>query len=384
MKKRFTIKAITCLILIILSTVLISCNNDGGSVETEAVPESSTQHTHEWGEWTVANKATCASEGRSERVCACGEKDTKALQTVAHTSNDWIVDKEATLRESGKKHQVCSVCNERFNEKTIPLITVDLLPGITDVYQDQSRPNYNLANCRNLKGNPVVVLIFIDDNESHWTKEEVTTFTQEHILVGLDYLEKNARKWGVDLDFTIESYSTALSGYKIKYEGTVNRNLYNGGSTKDVLDKAAQDIGCDSNWELYSYYKAKYPKDDIIFLNFLNKSGKSYTRHSISTGYGAYSEHCVIFADYLGSSPNERKNGSRASTVAHEILHLFGAEDYYTSVSRESLANQKYPNDIMLWQYDNIEDNLIGDCTAFSVGWTNVPPDVCFDPRWWQ
>ena len=261
MKKRFTIKAITCLILIILLTVLISCNNDGRSVETGAVPESSTQHTHEWGEWTVANKATCVSEGRSERVCACGEKDTKALQTVAHTSNDWIVDKEATLRESGKKHQVCSVCNERFNEKTIPLITVDLLPGITDVYQDQSRPNYNLANCRNLKGNPVVVLIFIDDNESHWTKEEVTTFTQEHILVGLDYLEKNARKWGVDLDFTIESYSTALSGYKIKYEGTVNRNLYNGGSTKDVLDKAAQDIGCDSNWELYSYYKAKYPKE---------------------------------------------------------------------------------------------------------------------------
>ena len=262
--------------------------------------------------------------------------------------------------------------------------TVNLLPGITDLHQDQYRPYYELANCRTLKNNPIVVLIFIDDNESHWTKEEVLEFTQEHILVGLDYLEKNAKKWNVNLDFTVESYSTQKNGYKIKYEGRVNPNLHNGGSTKDVLDKAAQDIGYESNWALYSYYKSKYPNDDIIFLNFLNKAGKSYTRHAISTGYLEYSEHCVIFADYLGSSPDERSNGSRASTIVHEVLHLFGAEDYYTSRSREQLANKKYPNDIMLWQYDDIEDNLIGDCTAFSVGWINVPPEVCFDPRWWQ
>ena len=384
MEKRFTIKAIICLILIILSTVLISCNNDGGIVEPEAVPESSTQHTHEWGEWTVVNKATCVSEGRSERVCACGEKDIKTLQTGTHTSNDWIVDKEATLRESGKKHQVCSVCNKTFNQKTIPTLTVKLLPGITDVRQDQFRPYYELANCRKLKGNPVVVLIFIDDNESHWTKDEVSTFTEEHILVGLEYLEKNAKQWGVNLDFVIESYSTQLSGYEIKYEGIVDHNLYNGGSTKDVLDKAAADIGCESNWELYSYYKSKYPNDDIIFLNLLNKSGRSYTRNAISTGYLEYSEHCVIFADYLGSSSDTRKDGSRASTVAHEILHLFGAEDYYLSFARENLANQKYPDDIMLWQYDNIQDNSIGDCTAFSVGWTDVVPEVCYNYKWWE
>ncbi len=369
------IRVITYLTLMILSIVLISCNNVG---------TSSTQHTHEWGEWTIVNKATCVSEGRSERVCACGEKDIKILQTVAHTSEVWIIDKEATRGESGKKHQICSVCNKTFNQKTIPALAVTLLPGITDVHQDQFRPYYELANCRNLEGNPVVVLIFIDDNESYWTKDEVSTFTEEHILVGLDYLEENAKQWGGHLDFVIESYSTQLSGYEIKYEGIVNPNLYNGGSTKDVLDKAAADIGYGSNWELYSYYKSKYPNDDIIFLNLLNKSGRSYTRNAISTGYSEYSEHCVIFADYLGSSSGMRKDGSRASTVAHEILHLFGAEDYYLSLSRENLANKKYPNDIMLWQYDNIQDNSIGDHTAFSVGWTDVVPDVCYDYRWWE
>lgn len=353
-------------------------------VPTKTPPEESMQHTHVWNDWTTVQEATCVYKGQKERICGCGVKETKEISKTRHTGDKWIIDKEATLKEVGKKHQLCSVCGTVFNEKTIPTLTVNVLPGTTDTYQDPLRPNYALANCRRLEGNPVVVLIFIDDNESCWTEAEVVAFTQEHILVGLNYLESNAQKWGVDLDFVVESYSTPLSGYEIKYEGTVNPDLHNGGSTKDVLDKAAADIGCDSNWELYSYYKAKYPKDDIVFLNFLNKSGKSYARNAISTGYMEYSEHCVIFADYLGESSALRKDGSRAATVAHEILHLFGAEDFYTSYTRESLANKKYPNDIMLWQYDNIQDNKIGDCTAFSVGWTDVVPEVCYDDYWWK
>ena len=379
--KKFSVRMITGLFLIIFLMMLISCQSKVD--DPPATDENPSSHTHEWGKWNIVMEATCTSPGQIERICTCGKKDIRPLQAVDHTSNDWIIDKEATLRESGKKHQVCSVCNEIFNEKTIPTLSVRRLSGITDVYQDPLRPYYELANCRKLEGNPVVVLIFIDDDESHWTKDEVLTFTDKHILVGLDYLEKNAKQWGVDLDFVVESYSTPLSGYEIKYEGIVNENLSNGGSTKDVLDKAAEDIGCGSNWDLYSYYKSKYPKDDIIFLNFLNKDGRSYARNVISTGYLEYSEHSVIFADYLGSSPDRRQDGSRASTVALEILYLFGAESYYSSGGRASLASQKYPNDIMLWQYDDIEDGSIGDYTAFSVGWTDVAPDVCYDSRWW-
>jgi hypothetical protein len=358
--------------LMVLFVVSISCSN--GPAE----------HTHNWGEWVVVEQATCLSEELSERVCSCGEKEIRRDQTTGHASKTWIIDKKATPTECGKKHQICSTCNKTFNEKTTPSLRVTRLPGVTDGRQNQLRPHYELANCRHLKGSPVVVLLFIDDNKSYWTKDEVLTFTQEQILPGLKYLEKKASEWGVDLNFVVESYSTSLSNFEIKYEGIVNPNLYNGGSTKDVLDKAAADIGFESNWDLYSYYKSQYPDDDIIFLNFLNKSGKSYTRNAISPGYSEYSEHCVIFADYLGSSSDARQDGSRASTVAHEILHLFGAEDYYTSYSREQLANQKYPNDIMLWQYDNIEENLIGDFTAFSVGWTNSVPQVCYNSKWWE
>lgn len=378
MRKRFLLGMMLCLFVLLFSFVCMSCSRGGAAAESET-----THHAHEWGDWTVVREATCVSEGRSERVCVCGGKDSQILPTVDHESGEWVIDKEATLKERGKKHQVCSVCDTILQEQEIPTVTVERLPGITDEYQDPLRPAYELANCRKLAGTPVVVLIFLDDNESRWEKDEVLAFTEEHVLVGLDYLEKNAQKWGVELDFVVESYATSLSGYEIKYEGTVNPNLHNGGSTKDVLDHAAADIGCKDNWELYSYYKSQYPNDDIIFLNFLNKPGISYTRNAISAGYLEYTEHCVLFADLLGGS-SVRKDGSRASTIAHEILHLFGAEDYYVTLSREILANQAYPHDIMLWQYERIRENTLGDCTAYSVGWTDEAPAVCYDDRWWQ
>lgn len=387
MKKLFIVRLSIILSLLTFSFLLVSCNNNAAPIDSETssdtTPVTVAPHTHEWDEWATVNEPTCLTEGKAERICACGEKETKTLQAVGHTGKDWIIDKEATLKEQGERHQVCSVCNESFNKEVIPTVTVTPLPGITDLDQYEFRPYYNLGHCRTLKGSPVVVLLFVDDNDSSWTKEEVLTATEDHIMPGLEYLEENAKKWGVDLDFVTESYSTPLSGYEIKYEGSVNPNLFDGGSTKDVVDKAAADIGCGSNWELYSYFKSKYPNDDIIFLSFFNKWGISYTRNIISAGYTEYAEHSVIFAENSELSET-RLDDALALTVSRSILRLFGAESYFNTNDREALAIQKYPNDIMLSINNNIEENSIGHCTAYTVGWCHTVPQVCYDLRWWE
>lgn len=246
------------------------------------------------------------------------------------------------------------------------------------------RKYYALGNCQNLKDRPVVMLFYIDDDESAWDEASVIDFTENQVKIGLDYLETAAKEWGVSLDFELVIHSTPHTGNVYKYEGVVEPDLRTNGSTKDVLDKAAQDLGYASNWEMHKAFESQYPNRDIIYLTFFNKKGVSYTRHQIVEGISEYAEHCVIFTDYLTSYPGDRDIGTRSATVAHELLHLFGAEDYYLTEARETLANEFYPTDIMLWQFEVVANNTIGDFTAFTLGWTDEVPEVCKDVNWWK
>ena len=80
-----------------------------------------------------------------------------------------------------------------------------------DSEYDELRPDYNLGTCRVLEGNVSVVLFYMDDFESSWTKAEISRFTEKEIEPALSFLEKEARSYGIKLDLTIgESYGGVL------------------------------------------------------------------------------------------------------------------------------------------------------------------------------
>ena len=88
MRKRFLLGMMLGLFVLLFSFVCTSCSRGGAAAESET-----THHAHEWGDWTVVREATCVSEGRSERVCVCGGKDSQILPTVDHESGEWVIDK---------------------------------------------------------------------------------------------------------------------------------------------------------------------------------------------------------------------------------------------------------------------------------------------------
>ena len=68
--------------------------------------------------------------------------------------------------------------------------------------------------------------------------------------------------------------------------------------------------------------------------------------------------------------------------IAHCVLYLYGAENFYKIASRKTLASLLYPDDIMLTVKYTIQDNAIGDATAFYIGWTHTPPDILYNANW--
>jgi hypothetical protein len=65
--------------------------------------------------------------------------------------------------------------------------------------------------------------------------------------------------------------------------------------------------------------------------------------------------------------------------VAHELLHLFGADDLYEI---RNIAPDDV-NDIMNAQCEGVGPTHIGSTTAFAIGWLPAPParGYAFGPK---
>ncbi len=83
---------------------------DDKKTYTVTVTKEEETHTHSFGAWTVVTEATCTADGRKERVCSCGEKETESIPATGHSYGGWTTSKEATCGEVGEKQRVCSSC----------------------------------------------------------------------------------------------------------------------------------------------------------------------------------------------------------------------------------------------------------------------------------
>ncbi|MCQ2771886.1 MAG: hypothetical protein MJ238_01225 [Bacilli bacterium] len=86
-----------------------------GSSESSApaVESSSEAHVHSFGGWTTTKEATHTAEGEEQRVCACGEKETRTVaKTTDHEFGAWTVKTAATHTKEGVEERACA-CGEK-------------------------------------------------------------------------------------------------------------------------------------------------------------------------------------------------------------------------------------------------------------------------------
>ena len=77
---------------------------------------------HSFGEWKVVLEATEEKEGLKERVCACGEKETEAIEKLEHTHKYTDTVVEPTCEDAGYTEHTCS-CGHSYKDTFVDALS---------------------------------------------------------------------------------------------------------------------------------------------------------------------------------------------------------------------------------------------------------------------
>ena len=253
--------------------------------------------------------------------------------------------------------------------------------------------DYNAGSAKILVGKCLVMHFFVSDKNNQWQSAE-----KSEILLNRDeaqnWLKNQATHYGVNVDFTNYHY-----GYYQDIElDYIPTNL----DGRKYYDLMISDLFSKMEWDTsHNFYidtKNKSGCDQILILFFVKGNGISYALPYNTLPHGKvnplrYLESAVIFQKY-----NENTS-VRAGTIAHEILHLFGADDFYHETRKEivdrdnqymveqavllnmnpvlmkgirSKSRENYSSSIMSSSWD-INNANVDNLTAWIIGWHNTP-----------
>ena len=89
--KKFLLAALCLALAVCCAFGVAACTPTPGDIDDPSQPvDPSEPHTHSFGEWEVVTPATCEAEGEEQRVCACGEKETRTLPARGHNYVDGV------------------------------------------------------------------------------------------------------------------------------------------------------------------------------------------------------------------------------------------------------------------------------------------------------
>ena len=184
-----------------------------------------------------------------------------------------------------------------------------------------------------------------------------------------DWLVAQARRYGVTIDFDGGHFGLN-EDIKLDYIGY---GTGSGNENVQMVSNVLLKIGYTSPMQFYNWAMANTKCDNVIVLIFTKGSGVSY---AMAYGNGMNSE--LYFTE--GVMIYERySNGLELlpATIAHELLHVFGAWDLYETFRQtrraEELARIHFPNSIMLRIAYNINDLIVDQLTAWRIGWNTNP-----------
>ena len=127
-------------------------------------------------------------------------------------------------------------------------------------------------------------------------------------------------------------------------------------------------LGFDTTSRFVDYLKSEESAKNVMVIFHLNKENRSFAEP-------CYTKWCNIEFTFILQPVKSRHWDYLHNTLAHEALHLVGADDLYNIKSAVSYDT----NDIMNAGSRYLEDSVVGDLTAYAIGWTDSRPETPFE-----
>lgn len=262
-------------------------------------------------------------------------------------------------------------------DQTVQEFRTNTLPDF-----DRSRSEFNIGTCRDLSQDAAIVVLFASDDESSWDQTSMSYVCQE-VEAAAQFIRDVAAAYGYDLKLPVYHY-TDNAYRQIHYDGVI----MTGGKELDALANIAENWGFQDKWAMHEALQDSLEMEQLAYIVVHNKAGYSFAQsnsHMSEPADWSQPEYCVL--------PISCSNGwvNQAETYAHELLHLFGAQDLYQkefngsvyNADRAALAMQLCPGDVMLCNVWDIRNAEISGFTAYCVGLIDFLPTNYDCDAWW-
>lgn len=252
-----------------------------------------------------------------------------------------------------------------------------------DDWRAKDRPAmpWRKVACPPLRGRVVLVSLFVGADGQGWSDEEIARH-----LASLEraarWMEEQAGRYGVeasvgtaDVYFQVDGGDTPEVDMEVAQSGG-QVGLFEAEMTVRALtlmSRAAAEMGFRDAVDFVQEVAARLPGSTVAWLLHLRLAGRSYAVPLNRTELDGVSLAFCHARQANFTEPLVRPPVPRAGVLAHEILHLFGAEDKYGWPLSHFPPRSVSGRDVMRLDSERLADLRVDPLTASELGWAPSP-----------
>jgi len=249
----------------------------------------------------------------------------------------------------------------------LSLLLMFLAVGVTTLGARQIG-NRCQGSATTLDGKFYVLTCYV--SQTGWTDDEVSE-CRAMIYQAENWLVRQAEAYGKDVSFVNGSFGLKKP---LLFDNIVSGNGV-GDEPVDLVSKVMKKIGYDNGLEFVDWVNSNTDCTGCLVLIVANQPGRGYSM-AYNDAYDRkefFLEGTMLYTSYEEGVPG------CAAGIAHEMCHLFGAEDLYATfiqtAENEARARELFPDDIMLRTSYDINSLKIDKLTAWLMGLTEDRED---------